>query len=251
MSFESKVAVVTGASSGIGAETAVLLGQQGATVILVARNPDRLNAVAERILDAGGKAIVIRADITNAEDVNTAVAKISADYGTVDYLVNCAGVYLPTPAGDTDVNVLDAMLNTNLRGTILMCNAVVVLMKKQKSGAIVNIASAAAVFAVSGYAVYCATKAGVLMFSRALAREVAPFDVRVNIIAPGNTATPMNSEVRSNADIMNGFAQVTPSPRVFSPPEEMAETILYLLSDKAKALYGSVIVADEGLTLGL
>jgi 3-oxoacyl-[acyl-carrier protein] reductase len=89
------------------------------------------------------------------------------------------------------------------------------------------------------------------MFSRALAQELAPRGIRINVLAPGNTATEMNAEVRANSEAMAAFASITPARRVFSPPREMAETILFLLSDKAQAFHGSVLVADEGLSLGV
>lgn len=250
MSHKDKTTIVTGASSGIGAETARALGRHGAQVILLARNPDRLAQVAADIEASGGKATVMRADITDAAQVAQAADDISRAFARIDYLVNCAGVFLPTPVGGTDTAAMDAMINTNLRGTMLTCNAIAPLMMKQGAGAIVNIASVAGIVSVSGFNVYCATKAGVIMYSRSLARELAPHGVRVNILAPGNTATPMNEGARADSGVMDAFAAITPSKRTFSPPEEMAGTILYLLSDQAKAMYGAVLVADEGLSLG-
>lgn len=251
MSHQNRIAVVTGASSGIGAETALALGREGARVVLLARDPDRLAKVAGEIRAAGGDATVVTADITDAGQVAQVAATIGSDFGRVDYLVNCAGSFQSTPAGETALEVMDGMINTNLRGTMLTCNAFVPLMLANNGGVIVNIASVAAVTAVSGYSVYCATKAGVVMFSRALAQELASRGIRINVLAPGNTATEMNAEVRANGETMAAFASITPARRVFSPPREMAETILFLLSDKAEAFHGSVLVADEGLSLGV
>ncbi len=248
MQLEGKHAVITGASSGIGEATASLLAREGARTTLVGRNADALARVAAEIGAEGGTAETCVLDVTSTAEVERALGA-SAE---IDILVNCAGVYYPTIGGAMQEAEWRAMVEVNLCGTINTCNAVLPGMKSRGRGHIVNFASVAALAAVSTYSVYCATKAAVVMLSKALAAEFAPFGVHINIVAPGNTATPMNVELRTSealAGTLEKMAEATPSTRTFTPPEDIARCALFLVSDASAPLYGSVLVADEGLSL--
>jgi 3-oxoacyl-[acyl-carrier protein] reductase len=248
MQLKGKLAVITGASSGIGEATAKLLAREGASTILVGRKAHELERVAAAIHAGGGSAEPCVLDVAET----TAVKQTLAQAGEIDILVNCAGVYYPTAGGAMRESEWRAMIEVNLCGTINTCNAVLPGMQARGSGHIVNMASVAAIAAVGGYSVYCATKAAVVMLSRSLAAEFAPFGVHVNVVAPGNTATPMNAKLRTSpamAGALAKMAEATPSPRTFTPPEDIARCALFLVSSASAPLYGAVLVADEGLSL--
>jgi 3-oxoacyl-[acyl-carrier protein] reductase len=146
------------------------------------------------------------------------------------------------------------MLNVNIRGTFLAINAAVPLMKACGGGKIVNISSVAALTGISGYSIYCATKAAISMLTRSLAIDLAPHDININAIAPGNTATPMNEDIRTDpklASVLETMKASTPSKHVYSQPEDMAELVHYLISPAARAMHGSTLLIDEGLSAGL
>jgi len=168
--------------------------------------------------------------------------------------VNCAGVFVPTPAGEHADAAVDRTIDINLKGTFNSIDAVVPHMKARHSGKIINIASVAGVMGIGGYAMYCATKAGIVMLTRALACELAPQGININAIAPGNTATPMNADIRSDAafaPMLQAMAARTPSGRVYSTPAEMAAMAAFLASDEARAMHGSTVLMDEGFSAGL
>lgn len=253
MKLKNKVAMVTGASSGIGEAISKLFAAEGAAVALTARREAVLTQVKEDIESAGGTAGVYGVDVTDAGAIENTVEKIETELGPIDILVNCAGVFTPSPAGDCDFADWVPMININLTGTINLCSVVAAKMKARNSGHIVNTASVAAVMGISGYSVYCASKAGVAMYTRALGRELAPFNIHVNAIAPGNTATPINEDIRNNPEqkeFLQAMEAVTPSNRTYSEPEDMARIAMFLVTE-GTPLYGSLILADEGLSLGM
>ena len=255
MSLKDKVVLVTGGSQGIGEAVCHALGAQGAAVAVVASSSiQKAEAVAARIRDAGGRARGYACDVRDEKQAARAVAAATQDFGRVDMLVNSAGVFLPTPAGETDRAVMDQMVDINLKGTWNMVNAVAPQLKAAGKGKIVNVASVAGLTGFGTFAVYCATKAGIIMLTRALACELGRLGINVNCVAPGNTATPMNEHIRNSADMagMRDFmASRTPSGRTFSPPEEIAGGVLFLLSDAANAMHGSCLLMDEGISAGI
>ena len=251
MRLKDKVAIVTGGSQGIGAATCERLASEGARVAVVASGSrDKAAAVADRI---GNGARPYVADVRDSAALKTLVADVVRDFGRVDILVNAAGVFLPTPPGEADEAVVDQMLAVNLKAPFMMVNAVTPAMKAAGGGAIVSIASVAGLSGIGTYAVYCATKAGVILMTRALAQDLAPHGIRVNAIAPGNTETPMNLNIRTEAQfkpMLDAMAARTPSGRTYSPPEEMAGMIAFLVSDEARSMHGSTILMDEGISAG-
>ena len=252
MLLKDKTAVITGAGSGIGEATAKLFASEGAKVALVARTKSSLDSVVNAIKEAGGNARAYTLDVCITANVEETFKAIEADLGPIDILLNSAGVFYPTPGGEMEEKEWRGMLDINVGGTINTCNAVLPGMKARETGHIVNIASISGLVAGSSYSVYGATKAAVIMLSKSLAAEFAPYGIHINIIAPGNTATPINRDIRTqpeNASMMKAIEASTPSKRSFSEPIDMARSALFLVSDAGAPFYGAVLVADEGQSL--
>ena len=253
--FSGRVAVVTGGSQGIGARIAERLAAEGAIVTVVASSSAAKAAVvADRIIAAGGQASADAADVRDPKAVKGVIGRVIDTRGRVDLLVNCAGVFYPTPIDATSVDDVNRMVDINLKGPFNAIGAAAPHMKAAKYGKIVSISSVAAVLGLGGYSLYCATKAGVAMMTRALANELAPFGINVNAIAPGNTATPMNEDIRTDPafkPMLEAMAARTPSGHVYSDPDDIAGLALYLLSDDARAMHGSLVLIDEGFSAGM
>jgi len=250
--LKDKVAVITGAGSGIGEATAKLLAHEGAKVVLVARTKSSLDSAVIAIKAESDEAYAYPLDVCITAKVEETFNKIEADLGPIEILVNAAGVFYPTPGGEMEEKVWRGMLDVNLGGTINTCNAVLTGMKARGTGHIVNLSSMSGIVAAAQYSIYGASKAAVLMLSKCLAAEFAPFGIHINVIAPGNTATPMNEDIRTlpeNAAIMKIIDHSTPSKRNFSEPIDIARSVLFLVSEAGAPYYGSVLLADEGQSL--
>ena len=252
--LEGKVAFITGGSQGIGEATALLFGREGAKVAVVAsKDLKKAEAVAKRIRDAGGIASAHVADVRKSSDVAKAVNEAVKALGPIDILVNSAGVFPPSPAGSTDDAAYDHVMDINVKGTWNSICAIAPSMRERKTGWIVNVSSVLGTMALANYSLYCASKAAVNMITRSLAIEFGRDGVHVNCIAPGNTATPMNENLRTEEQY-KGFVDMmaarTPSGRTYSKPEEMARAALYLSCDDSKPVHGAILVLDEGFSLG-
>jgi 3-oxoacyl-[acyl-carrier protein] reductase len=255
MRLKDSIALVTGGTQGIGSAVAQRLASEGATVVAMAsRDASRAAAVVGRIREDGGRAEPEVGDVTDRASARSLVERVLARHGRVDVLVNCAGVFLPTPAGERADDSVDRTVATNLVGTFTMIDAVVPSMKTRGTGCIINVASVAGFMGIGGYAVYCATKAGIMMLTRALACELAPHRIRINAIAPGNTATPMNEAIRTDAaygSMLQAMAARTPSGRTYSTPEEMAAMVAFLATEDARSMHGTTVLMDEGFSAGM
>jgi NAD(P)-dependent dehydrogenase (short-subunit alcohol dehydrogenase family) len=251
MRFENKVALITGGSSGIGAEVCVRFAEEGARVAVVASSSvEKAQVTADR---CGGNAKAFVCDVSDFVQVETLVADVIAEFGRIDILVNAAGVFYPTRIGETDEEMFDVMSDTNLKGCFFVCNAVAPHMIAGGGGKIVNLGSAAGTAGRSNYIVYSAVKAGVINMTRSLAAALAPHDINVNCLAPGNTATSMNENVRTEpeyAEIYQTIKEKTLSNRPFADPREMAGAVLFLSSDDASAAHGALLLLDEGVSAG-
>ncbi|MBO6782789.1 MAG: SDR family oxidoreductase [Alphaproteobacteria bacterium] len=251
MRFQDKVVLVTGGSSGIGAEACVRFAEEGASVAVVASSSvEKAQEVADR---CGNGSRGFACDIADVEQIGTLVANVMDAFGRIDVLVNAAGVFYPTRIGETDEEMYDRMADANLKGVFFMCNAVAPHMIEAGGGRIVNLGSAAGVAGRSNYIVYSAVKAGVINMTRSLAAALAPHNINVNCLAPGNTATPMNENVRTEPEyeeIYETIKKNTLSNRPFADPREMAGAIMFLCSQDANAAHGTLLLMDEGLSAG-
>lgn len=186
-----QVAIVTGAGRGIGRAIALALGSEGAAVVLASRTRAELAAAAGEVREAGARALIVPTDITQDQAVSALVDRTLAEFGRIDMLVNAAGVASFGPVAEAKSADWDAMLAVNLRGAMLCCQAVLPPMMRQRRGTLVTIGSVAATRAIPGAAVYAASKAGVLAFSRTLAEELRSASVRVGVVMPGAVDTPL------------------------------------------------------------
>ena len=232
MKLNKRVALVTGGSSGIGAEVSAQLAEQGANVAVVASSDRaRSQIVVDKIESEGGKASAFACDVRDAGSIKALIDDVERDLGPIDILVNAAGVYDSTPIGDTNEALIDHLVDINLKGTFRMVNAVAPLMKERRSGKIVNFSSVAAFVGIQTQGLYCATKAGINLLTRAAAKELAPFDVNINAIAPGATKTPMNEPLRTQPEyktVLEAFEELTPSNTTFTDPVEIARMVVFL-----------------------
>jgi len=254
MRFNDKVVLVTGGSQGIGEATCRRFAAEGADVAVVASSSlDKARGVADVIAGEGGHARAFVCDVTSVGAIEALVSEVIAAFGRIDILVNSAGVFYPTRIGETDEAMFDRMCDINLKGTFFTCNAVAPHMIERGSGNIINIGSTSGVVGRRDFIVYSATKAGVMHMTRALAVALAPHGINVNAIAPGNTETPMNVHIRTEpeyAATRETIAARTPSQRLFADPNEIAGAALFLASDDARSMHGSVVLMDQGITAG-
>jgi NADP-dependent 3-hydroxy acid dehydrogenase YdfG len=214
--LDGKVAVVTGASKGIGKAVAVALAAHGVKVVLAARNSALLSSIEREITAAGGTASAIPTDVTSEHEVQHLINETIRRYGTVDILINNAGVGIFSNVADMTTQAFDEMMNVNLKGVFFCSRAVLPVMKGQKHGEIINVASLAGKNSFAGGSVYSATKWGLIGFSRSLMLEVRDFNIRVVTIAPGSVNT--------------GFGEKERNEPLIIQPDDIAETVLFALS---------------------
>lgn len=254
MHFQDKVVLVTGGSQGIGEAVCKRFAAKGAEVAVVASSSlDKAQGVVDAIASAGGKAKAFACDVTSVAAIEALVGEVIAAFGRIDVLVNSAGVFYQTRIGETDEAMFDRMCDINLKGTFFMCNTVAPHMIERGSGTMINIGSTSGVVGRRDFIVYSATKAGVMHMTRALAVALAPHGVNVNVIAPGNTETPMNLHIRTepeNAEIRKTIAERTPSKQLFADPNEIAGAALFLASADGRSMHGATILMDNGITAG-
>jgi 2-hydroxycyclohexanecarboxyl-CoA dehydrogenase len=247
MEFEDRVALVTGGASGIGKAVVLALAARGARVGVCDLNAAGAEAVAAEI---GDGAVPVPMDVTDTASVRAGVAGAVESLGAPDVLVNAAGWDRITRFLESDEEFWDRVIAINYRGVLATCHAVVPHMVERGSGAVVNVASEAGRSGSSGEAVYSGAKGAVIAFSKALAREVARRGVRVNVVTPGLTETPF---LQRNIDeghgkLMDAIVNATPLRRM-STPEEVAEAILFLASDRAAFTTGETLSVSGGLVM--
>ncbi|MGA7697583.1 MAG: 3-oxoacyl-[acyl-carrier-protein] reductase [Candidatus Sulfotelmatobacter sp.] len=247
MSLSGRVAFVTGASQGIGRACALKLATAGAAVAVAARNQDKLNELVNEITAAGGKAAVFGLDVTDEEQIKSAIRAAIAQFGKVDILVNNAGITRDQLVMRLKRADWDAVLQTNLTSAYLCIQQVTSSMLKQRWGRIINIASVFGQMGQAGQANYSASKAGLIGLTMAVARELGSRNITCNAVAPGFIETPM-TDVLSDEFKQNAAKQI-PLGRVGSPAD-VANAVAFLASDEASYITGHVLSVNGGMLMG-
>jgi 3-oxoacyl-[acyl-carrier protein] reductase len=245
--LSGKIALVTGGSRGIGRATAIRLAQGGAKVAFNYRgNHDAAQDVLGELKGGGAHAMAVAGDVSQQDDVNRVVTATLEAFGRIDILVNNAGITRDTLLMRMSEEDWDAVLDTNLKSTFLMTKAVMRGMLRQRAGRIVNISSVSGLLGNAGQANYAASKAGMIGFTRATAREVASRGITVNAVAPGFIETDIWADVSSEA--RQAILNMTPLGSIGSP-EDVAEAVAFLASDAARYITGQTINVDGGLVM--
>ena len=244
MTFQGKVSLITGASQGIGEAIAVEFARAAATVILVDIQKAKLEEVAGRIGEQGGKAVVFQADVAKLDQATGVVDAVIKEFGKIDHLINNAGITKDALLMRMKEDDWDAVIAVNLKGVFNFSKAVVRHMVSSRSGRIVNLSSVVGLMGNAGQANYAASKAGLVGFSKSLAREVASRGITVNCIAPGYIATPMTGSLPEHVKKM--FIDLIPMQR-FGEPREVAHAVKFLCSDEAAYITGQVIHLNGGM----
>ncbi len=244
-SLPGKVAIVTGAGRGIGAETARTYADAGADVVLAARTEEQLDAVAEEIRGKGRRALVIPCDVNENDAVEDIVARTMAEFGRIDVVVNNAGGSMPRPLMDTSPGYLERAFHFNVTTAFVLTKAAAPHMLAAGSGAVVNISSAIGRLRDRGFVAYGTAKAALAHMTRLTAADLAP-KVRVNAIAVGSIATSALEVVLDNQEIHDEMVRRTPVKRL-GRPEDIAYCALYLASDAGSFVTGKLFEVDGGL----
>lgn len=245
MRLKDKVAIVTGGGQGIGRTTALTFAREGAKVVVADMNDETTKKVVEEITSAGGQALAINVNVTQAESVD-AMVKATQEWGggRIDAIVNNAGITKDSRLQKMGEDQWDAVINVNLKGVWLCGKAVAGIMADQGGGSIMNASSIVGIYGNFGQSNYSATKGGVIAMTKTWSIELGPKGVRVNAVAPGFTMTPMLETVPEK--VLDDIKSKTPLRRL-GQPEDIANTYLFLASDESSFITGQVIEVSGGI----
>ena len=241
--LNGKIAIVTGASQGIGETIAVEMAKSGANVFCLARNKNALDSTINKIISNGDKASAYSCDISDNEQFNNIVTDIFKDYGSIDILVNNAGITNDTLLMRMSDDQWDSVLNINLKGSFTCTRSVIKYMMKKKSGRIINITSIVGLTGNAGQANYAASKAGLIGMTKSIAKEVASRGITANCVAPGWIETAMTEQLSD--DVKNKFLSQIPTGKI-GYPKDIANTVIFLASKEAEYITGQTITVDGG-----
>lgn len=250
--FENKVAIVTGAGSGIGLATALAFAQEGAAVVVVDISPQKAEDVVNSIREKGGKALAVTADVSRAEDAQRIPSAAVATFGGVDVLANIAGIQTYGTVVDTDEDTWDRTIDINLKSMYLVSKYCVPAMIKRGGGSVVNMASVQGLASMPNVVAYAASKGGVLAMTRTMALDHALQNIRVNSVCPGTVDTPMLQWAANELnpdnpqEVIKEWGKIHALNRV-AKADEVAQVILFLASDAASFITGTQIIVDGGL----
>jgi 3-oxoacyl-[acyl-carrier protein] reductase len=243
--LKDKVTIVTGAGRGIGNEIARTFAAEGAIVVITDVRQDLLDQATADWQRNGWTGQRLKSDVSSGDECRAAAAAVEREFGRIDVLINNAGVATGAKVEELSEDIWDKNFDINMKGTFLMCQAVIPAMKRQKSGRIINAASFAAIVPSIGSAAYSASKAGVAHFTRVLAGELGPWDVTVNAYAPGMIPTEMNHFAEAAPERQEMLLN-TLSLRRWGDPKDVANLLCFLASDKASYITGSLIDVSGG-----
>jgi len=246
MRLNEKVALITGGSTGIGQETALAFANEGAKVLITGRNEDTLKESADKHENIS----YLIADVSDPADTSKTIKHVDQTYGALDILVNNAAVVLIAPLENSSLEDFDMQFNTNVRGLYEITRRALPLLEKSK-GVILSTTSGAAVLPTANAALYSATKAAVVALTKAWAKELAPKGIRVNVVSPGPTETPIYGKTGLSEEQLSEMSKIlvnqVPLQR-FGAPEEIASAFVYLASSDASFVTGSQLMVDGGYT---
>lgn len=250
MMLNNKLSIVTGGCGGIGEATALTLAREGSNVVIVDYNIEKGDKIAKKINDLGQEALVIKTDVADKSQVQDMKKQVMDKFNTIDILVNCAGILTYSSVEKTSVEEWDKVLDVNLKGTFLCSQVVIGVMKKKKSGKIVNISSCAGKnWTGRASAAYAVSKAGVSNFTIYLAKELAKYGVNVNAIAPGPIQTNMTTSKGYGKDTLKkAAAKIIPMRRP-GQPKDVAKAVLFLASDMSDYITGEILDVNGGLLM--
>ena len=241
--LNGKIAIVTGASQGIGETIAVEMAKSGANVFCLARNKNALDSTINKIISNGDKASAYSCDISDNEQFNNIVTDIFKEYGSIDILVNNAGITNDTLLMRMSDDQWDSVLDINLKGSFTCTRSVIKYMMKKKSGRIINITSIVGLTGNAGQANYAASKAGLIGMTKSIAKEVASRGITANCVAPGWIETAMTEKLSD--DVKNKFLSQIPTGKI-GYPKDIANTVIFLASKEAEYITGQTITVDGG-----
>lgn len=247
MRLEGKTAIVTGGSRGIGKAIALNLAERGANVVVnYTSSPDKAALVVEEIKTMGREALAIKADVSNSEDVNNLIKEVGNHFTSIDILVNNAGITRDTLLIRMKDDDWDKVIDINLKGTYLCTKLVAKKMMKQRSGRIINITSVIGIMGNAGQANYAASKAGVIGFTKSVARELASRGINVNAVAPGFIQTEMTDKL--SEEVVESYTKSIPLGKL-GEAKDVANVVAFLCSEEASYLTGQVINVDGGMLM--
>ncbi len=247
MEEERKIVLITGASRGIGKETAKVYAENGYDVAInyVSDKTD-VEGIKKEFQDMGVKCLMIKADVSNEEDVNNMVEKVISEFGKIDVLVNNAGITKDTLLMRMSKEDFDKVIDINLKGTFLVTKAVSKYMMKKRCGSIINLSSVVGVAGNSGQSNYSASKAGIIGFTKSIAKELASRNIRANAVAPGFIETDMTNVLKD--EVKESIGNQIPLKRM-GTAREVAEVIYFLGTEKSSYITGQVINIDGGMVM--
>lgn len=247
MKLKDKVAIVTGAARGIGFAIASRFAAEGAKVVIIDISEEGAKEAVKKIKDQGGEALGFQGDVTSKERIEEIVSQVLKELGTIDVLVNNAGIYVGKAFWEEPLEFYERSFKVNVLGTVISSQAVVPHMIKIRRGKIINISSKAAIVGEPGHAAYSASKGAVLSLTRAMAMELAPYHINVNAICPGPTETAILFSAMTK-DQLEELKKDIPFGR-YGKPEDIAGAALYLASDDSDWCTGQAISVDGGMSI--
>jgi len=242
--FDGEVAIVSGGASGIGRASAALFAKQGARVVIADIDEDKARQVADSITNAGGEVVVEPVDLSSLSDLETLVERTAERFGQIDILANIAAIFPSAPFMKTSPTAWQRIIDIDLRAVFFLTQAVAGKMIEQNQGAIVNVASGAAFRPVPGMSAYSAAKGGLVAMTRTIAQELAPYHIRVNVVAPGHTASE-TVRAQMSQQTLDAAGDKLLAGR-WLEPEEVAEAIVFLASSASSGMSGAVINVNGG-----